>query len=373
MSGGENKPATWSLGDLLRSDLLPHLAGLVQALPSLRTLFPQILQLRVVIDANIVQEELRWRLRSRKKPGARTALHEVMACGVLVAYAPHFLDKEIREHAPRLAVETKTSLADVYREWKDFRKHICFYTAQTRAKVDVSRTDPDDVAYIDTIGEIAARAIYTRDRDFVRTTTPVILVAIDSTLQRYARASSVRIGFALGSSFSVVFGLRALLALARLLARLFQAARRLSPTAQALILAAITAVVVHPKSRAKLVQLWDSLNKSLKPAMWEVLVEAMYQFVEATSTAEESYQAIQEMLPPLKRRSLLLHARSVCLAARRPLVLNEIVQGVIANGYRPRSKKPHIYLLRKLRSDERFVETDTGWIIMESDTARKSG
>jgi hypothetical protein len=87
-------------------------------------LFPQIFQLRVVIDANIVQGELRWRLKSRRKPGARSALHEVLECGVLVAYAPYFLENEIREHAPRLARETKTSLADVYREWKDFRKYI---------------------------------------------------------------------------------------------------------------------------------------------------------------------------------------------------------------------------------------------------------
>jgi hypothetical protein len=33
----------------------------------------------------------------------RTALHEVLACGVLVAYAPHFLESEIEEHAIRIA------------------------------------------------------------------------------------------------------------------------------------------------------------------------------------------------------------------------------------------------------------------------------
>ncbi len=367
MNDSERTSATWSLGDLLRSDLLPYLAGLIQTLPSLRTLFPQILQLRVVIDANIVQGELRWRLKSRRKPSARSALHEVLGCGVLFAYAPHFLEDEIREHAPRLAKETKTSLADVHREWKDFRKYICFYTARSRARVDVTRTDPDDVAYIDTMGEIAARAIYTRDRDFLRTTTPVILVAIDTTLQRYARASSIRIGFVLGSSFSVGFGLEALLALGRLLARLFQAARRLSPAAQVLIVAAIAAVIAHPKSRAKLLHLWDSLNKSLKPAMWEALVEAMYQFTEATSEAEESHRALREILPPSKRHPLLFHARSICLAARKPLDLDEIVKRVLANGYQPRSKRPHVYLLRKLRSDKRFMETEDGWIIYGTD------
>lgn len=363
--------SSWSLGDFLRSDLLPHLAGLLQTVPSLRTVFPQIFQLRVVIDACVVQRELRWRLQNRKKPEARTALHEVLQCGVLVAYAPHFLETEIREHIPRLARETETSLADVHREWKEFRKHICFYTAQKGARIDVTRTDPDDVAYIDTMDEIAARAIYTRDRDFLRTTAPVILITIDTTLRRYARASSIRIGLALGSSLSVGLGLKTLLALKRLLAKLFQAARRMSPAAQALILAATAAVIAHPTSRAKLGQLWTSLSKSLKPVMREALVTALYQFVEATSTAEESYRALEEILPPSKRRPLLSHARSICLAARKPLKLDEILQGVLANGYQPRSKSPHRYLLRMLRSDERFIESEVGWIIRGQVVARE--
>ena len=62
----------WKLEELLRSDLLPHLVGLVEAFPSFRDLFPQILQLRIVIDANIVQKELRWRLKSRRRQDARS-------------------------------------------------------------------------------------------------------------------------------------------------------------------------------------------------------------------------------------------------------------------------------------------------------------
>ncbi len=363
MNGNKKTSATWNISNFLHSDLLPYLAGLIEAFPDARTLFPEILRLRVVIDANIVQGELRWRLKSRRKPGARSALHEVLACGVLIGYAPHFLDGEIREHARRIATETNAAIADVYREWKDFRRYLCFYTAQEKSKTDVSSMDPDDIAYIDTLDEIAARAIYTHDRDYLRTRTPVILVSIDTTLQQYARASAVRIGIAIGSSFSVVFGLRALLALGRLLASLLRAVKRLSPAAQVLIVGAITALLAHPKSRARLFRLWELLNRSLRPAVWEAVVECLYQFMDATSTADNTFQALQKVLPPLRRYPLLLHARSVCLAARRPLSLDEIVKGVLANGYRPRSKTPHNYLLRKLRSDDRFEEIEAGWVI----------
>jgi hypothetical protein len=97
--------------------------------------------------------------------------------------------------------------------------------------------------------------------------------------------------------------------------------------------------------------------------MWDAVVKGMHQFAEATSMAEERYRAIQEILPPPRRRPLVFYARSVCLAARKPLVLDEIVRLVIADGYEPRSKRPHTYLLRKLRADERFLETEAGWII----------
>ena len=154
------------------------------------------------------------------------------------------------------------------------------------------------------------------------------------------------------------------LALGRLIGKLLQVAKCLSPAAQILILTTIAAVVAHPKSRAKLMALWDSLNKSLRPAMFEAIVECMYQLAEATSTAQETYQSVDRLLPPNRRRPLLSHARSVCLVAKKPLALEELVQRIIASGYSPRSERPHSYLLRKLRSNSEFFETETGnWII----------
>lgn len=363
MSDDQKTSAPWDLNRLLRSDLLPGFVALIRAVPGLQPLMPEIFQLRLVIDANIVQEELRWRLKRRRKANARTALHEVLASGVFIAYAPHFLDDEIREHAPRIATETNTPLEHVLREWEQFRQYLCFYTARTKANIDVSRTDPDDVAYIDTIGEIAARAIYTRDRGYLRTSVPFVLIAVDTQLQRYARATSVRLGIAIGSCTSVVFGLEALIALSRLLSRFVHVARRLPPAVQILIIGSVAVAVAHPKSRAKTLQLWQSLNRNLKPAMWEAIVISMNHFMEATAIANESYKAIHDALPPPQRRRLLDHAAAVCLAARRPMPLSEILRDVIANGYRSRSDHPEVYLLRKLRSDNRFRETESGWII----------
>jgi predicted nucleic acid-binding protein len=363
MTFDEKTSSHLNLEKLLRSDLLPHLVNLIHAFPAFRALFPQLLQLRFVIDANIVQGELRWRLKSRKKRGAKTALHEVLDCGVLVAYAPHFLESEIQKHASRIADETHSSVEDVLREWTDFRRLLCFYTARAKTTMDVSQTDPKDVAYIDTMEEIGARAIYTRDRDFLRTTAPVVSVAIDTTLRQYARASTVRIAIVLGSSVSVAFGIEALIALAGLLSVLVRAARRLPLAAQLLVAGSVIVVLVHPKSRAKIAELWKLLNEYVSPPIWEAAVIAMHQFAEASSKEAQAYRELQEVLPPMRRRSLMLHVRAVCVAAHKPLSLDEIVRRVIADGYRPRSDRPHAYLLRKLRLDEQYVEALNGWLV----------
>jgi hypothetical protein len=61
MTESEKTTAPSSLLEVLRSDLLPHLVGPVRAFPALRTVFPQLFQLRVVIDANVVQASLSGR------------------------------------------------------------------------------------------------------------------------------------------------------------------------------------------------------------------------------------------------------------------------------------------------------------------------
>ena len=67
--------------------------------------------------------------------------------------------------------------------------------------------------------------------------------------------------------------------------------------------------------------------------MWDAIVEAMYQFAEATETAEAAHREIQTLLPKAKRRPLIAHARAVCLAAGKPLREDVLLQKAFGNGY----------------------------------------
>ena len=70
----QRKPALGSI----RSDALRALLDLRDEFPLFRRLLDDIIQIVMVLDASAIQGELRWRLRRRTKPAARTGLHEAV-------------------------------------------------------------------------------------------------------------------------------------------------------------------------------------------------------------------------------------------------------------------------------------------------------
>jgi hypothetical protein len=64
---------------------LPRVLGRARTLSAVSPLLEQLLQVRAIIDASIIQTELRWRLVKRFKSHARSDLTEAMAAGVVVA------------------------------------------------------------------------------------------------------------------------------------------------------------------------------------------------------------------------------------------------------------------------------------------------
>src|SRR5260370_41235054 len=102
----ERKP---TLGSIL-SDALRALLDLRDEFPLFRQLLDDVIQIVMVMDASAIQGELRWRLRRRTKPAARTGLHEAIEAGVVIAYAPIFLKQEIENYLPLIYIDTGMSI-----------------------------------------------------------------------------------------------------------------------------------------------------------------------------------------------------------------------------------------------------------------------
>jgi hypothetical protein len=353
------------LGVLVPSDFLPQLLALAQSIPAFAPLFRDAVRIGVVLDAQKVQQELRWRLGRREKSYARTGLHEAIASGVVVPFAPTFLDCEIEEHVVDIAEATRAGIGDVQREWQDFRKLLHFYSPKQSAQLGGPKAvDPDDLPYIAIANELGL-PIYSEDRHYRQMQAPVISILIDETAQAYARSSSVRIGVTMGSTFTVTVSFEAMVAAFRGLKRLAGRFRNLHPGIQLAIISAVIAAVAHPKSQSKLASVWER-TKRAAPALLSTIADIATQIAEAKQTEADASKRLQDSLPMRKRRSALMHARVVCVAARTPLSLAEIEKRIRADGYVSRARNFGLYLRRVLLASGQFQKLDTGLWAMAS-------
>jgi hypothetical protein len=357
----ENEPSV-RFDKFLRSYLLPRLVEFVHAFPALRPLLPRLAQIRIVLDANPVQRELRWRLKWRRNPAHLSALHEVIDAGLVVAYAPTYLRHEIEKHFEDIATDAGCDPRDVEREWNLFSKVIVFYDPTTTSLLTGQCEDPNDLPYLATWNELEARAICTSDHHLIETEVPVFSILIDTTLRQYARSSTVQLGVAIGSSFACFASFEALSLLHRLLVRFFDAFRKLSPAMQIGILGAVAICIAHPKCRERALAAWRHISDWLSDS---AVVDAIYsmgnQWLSATDEAEQSYRKIREVLPPPRKSPLRKHLRSVCVAADSPLSLYELEKRVRRGGYESGSKTFRQYMRRVLRSDNSLREVSPGF------------
>jgi hypothetical protein len=72
---------------LFPSDSLVGMRHLLASVPVLCALLREVVQVRLVMDANIVQQEIRWRSAGRRNRVARSSLQEAIDSGVVVALA----------------------------------------------------------------------------------------------------------------------------------------------------------------------------------------------------------------------------------------------------------------------------------------------
>ncbi len=121
------------LDEIVRSDALADLREFRKHNPMLKQIIEEPIQIRLVLDANIVQRELRWRLRTRRNNVARSALHEAIDSGTILPFAPTALAREIEEHIGEIADYAGVKEERAREEWSNFNPLIHFYEPEGAA------------------------------------------------------------------------------------------------------------------------------------------------------------------------------------------------------------------------------------------------
>ncbi len=359
-NGHSSSPLTFEA--VSRSDQLATYRKIMERLPQLKEVFGELVCFRVVIDAERIQGCLRWLLGKRKKPQARTGLEEAIMSGTIVAIVPKEIDAEIEKYLPAIADDCDVSMERVQKEWARLRTLL--HVVDIGPLLPPADTpDPKDLPYREAMRQFAAQAVYSKDRHFVQMGVPVINVDIDPALQQYARASSFTFGVKLGSTLSMIVGLEGFLALARFGRATAEAFGRLPNWAKGLIVLGIGSLLLHPKSRAYIVESCSHLFGTFKEAgkpIGAAVVLAMDMFAKADVVATRSQEEIRLRLPPLRRQSAIAHARAVLMVSTEPLSIAAIQKGMEADGYFSKSPNFSRYLRSVIRRDLRFAEVSPG-------------
>lgn len=351
------------LRDILRSDKLPTLLNLIQSLGALSPFLRDFVQFRIVLDATIAQEHLRWLLGKRTKPSATTSIHEAIVSGAVVAFAPSYIEREILEHEEEIASDSGAPIAEVRRLWLVMRESLQLYPMDTVPDDVRQLVDHDDEPYRVVRQQVGARAILTRDPHFGRMGEPIVMEQIDPVLRDYARAATVKIGVALGSGMAFTISFEMIPLLFRALQGMAAWIKRQSATTQLVLICGALILIIHPKSRAKFLRAWEAIASVITDLALEALTPIMLEAAQATEDAARHLRALETAFPPPGKTTLIMHARAVSIMAKGPLSIDEFERRVRRDGYTPRSANFRAYLRRILLRAPDFVEVTAGhWI-----------
>lgn len=350
-------PNTARLGRVFRSNLLPALVDWVRAITASDHTLLDIEVFSMVLDANKVIAEIRWRLGKRIKPYALTGIFESIEARVLIAYVPSYTEHEILENAEKIAFEIGKSKDEVLEEWRRIKPLLRVHeTAMQQVEV-IELADRKDLVYMATQQQLGLSAIYSADPHLQRMGAPLVKGRIDDDLRDYARGSAVTIGVSFGSGLVVSIAVPTIF---RLLKSASVWLLRQPVPIQLALAALVFTLLRSPRVRSWVADRWQQYWPSLLELMTPILLE----YCEAQTKAADSRNRIQQAIPaPAKACSALKYCQGACPAGNRARSLGEILRRMQDAGYRSTSKYPASYVRRVMRRSGKFVEfPDDRWL-----------
>ena len=143
-----------------------------------------------MIDANTVYRELRFRLKEKRTPGARSALDEVLATSLTRVFAPRFLLQEVEKNVEEWANEMKTTPQRLRDEWVAYQDGLVFCSETPRSTLateKLAERHPIALPYVYLQENLSAEMILTEDHDIRDSGAPTANAAVTFDLTNYAR------------------------------------------------------------------------------------------------------------------------------------------------------------------------------------------
>lgn len=161
--------------------------------------FSGFVQIKLIVDANVVISAVLWQVRKAQTPDARPALLELLQSEAIECYAPSFLRAEVEE---KLRVRSNRYGYDqhqAYRIWNAYAGHMLFVDVGGPTESDEPGWDPKDAPYLKLQQQLDVPVV-TEDRDIEQMGGASVPSRLLVSIRSYARESATVIAIQWGGT-----------------------------------------------------------------------------------------------------------------------------------------------------------------------------
>jgi predicted nucleic acid-binding protein len=286
------------------SEKLAELRVTIDRLRGMTDLIGAVVQVVVVVDANIILGDLIWMASKRTSPSAKTSLLESSVAGTLVACVPPYAIEEVQEKIPEVAKKRKIDGVVLARLWEEYRA-ILRVEEPDPIHVEKYRKgrDPKDADYLALADTLAAKGILSRDKDISAMGGAVISMEAVTLLRDYSRAAAVEFNIKVNGCYSLMVGIVTLKIALEVLDKAAGQVARIPGWAKGLLLCILFIALMNENARNKLGEVVGALRNamsSLAPQIWDLVLEVHADHDVNKKKAEACLNKLLEIIPSLE-------------------------------------------------------------------------
>lgn len=247
-------------------------------LPTLREVFgnsqmfawiADIVQIRLIVDASAVIEDVRWLACVAENPSARTNLLEAIQAETIVAYAPTFIEQELEKNFRIISEEEGVAIETLHEQWRWYRPNIRLVDC---GGPDQEFLDPKDAPYVKLQRELAA-PVSTRDRHFSEMGVPVADIKVIAAARDYSREAALEYTIKIGGIGTVFISAAMIRAVWEFVRSLGIHARRIPAWVWMTAIAAVCAALSSERVQSWLVDKGRTWGPNARQALAKVIEE----------------------------------------------------------------------------------------------------
>ena len=349
------------------SDYLREFRTLAVLLKALRFAIGTILQIRLVIDTNMVIAELLQLAKPRRVSNYRTALQELVASETIICYAPEHLKFEMERHWLEVAENNGLSPERAKALWDDYAAYLRFCPVNLESADPRGVPDPADLPFTLLAARIGAQ-IYSRDPHIAAMGGHVVTLDCVLRLRDYARYKTAEVAIQIGGVAIVSGTLGALILVFKALKAALSVFTRLPPGAKVIILLGLVWALADEGRRKALMAGWKKIASSLTETLGSPIQEAFDALAEVKPLAADALRQVAREIRQDKRLPLRVLLRAALEGEASSLSLREIEMRVRAAGYCTTAKHFGVYIRRVLRQNPSFRQAVDGTWELTADT-----